>query len=104
MAEFRPDVDELAATIAAEMWMDGWTGTRTIDRDQVLAAYGSSVPEYVAEQALEQLIDDGVVRDDFEGLHGWPPTRVALVNSPDAIREYIQARTPRRVPWDLREE
>jgi hypothetical protein len=98
----RPDVDELAARILAAMWRDGWVSVRTIDREQVLQAYAGDVPGYVGTKALERLIDDGVVRDDHEGVHGWPPDRVSAVNSPETVREYISDIDTSLLPYDLR--
>jgi hypothetical protein len=98
----RPAVDELAARILAGMWRDGWVSVRTIDREQVLEAYARDVPGYVGTQALEQLIDDGMVRDDHEALHGWPPDRVSAVNSPEAVRDYIATIDEALLPYDLR--
>jgi hypothetical protein len=98
----RPNVDELAARILASMWRDGWVSVRTIDRGQVLSAYTADVPEYVGTKALERLIDEGLVRDDHEGTHGWPPDRVSALNSPDRVREYIADIDESMLPDDLR--
>jgi hypothetical protein len=98
----RPDVDELAARMLAGMWRDGWVSVRTIDRSQVIDAYAGDVPEYVATKALQRLIEDGVVRDDHESVHGWPPDRISAVNSPEPIREYIDAIDESLLPYDLR--
>jgi hypothetical protein len=100
----QPPVAEVACHILGELWSDYWRGVRTIERDEVIAAYASHVPEYVAQQAIDQLIDDGVVRDDHEGLHGWPPGCISTVNTPDVIREYIEGRAPEHLPWELRDE
>lgn len=97
------DTETLKAHIASRMWVNGIVGSMTEQKEQVAEAFSDSAPAWFAESAIEEMVDEGIVKDDHEGIAGWPPESISLSAQPDQVRDYIVERDESRLSWDLRE-
>lgn len=96
--------DQIKARVVAGMWVDRWTGTRAVTREEVALAYASAEDVDRVIEVIETAAEepDCPVRTDFEGAAYWPP-HWSLVEDPDLVRDWIRLHDPDAVPWDLRE-